>query len=253
MHLPRNDLLRLLESLRSADGLEPARSVAGRMLQELIEGDIGRNAGSEPGGSAAFAGGSRRPWPLLRNGCVRPSGAPGSPLVSHPKQMNHALCDLRSWAGHLRPGHLGVHTLRRDALRRPGSRHTPRVRRNAGVRLRRRHARRSTADEPGHPEDAAPCRAGRFQLVFIAAHIGAALVPDFGFLLVMRVLSAMAYAGFWAMASVAAISLVDADKQGRAMGVVVSGLSVATIIGVPGAPCSPSTPAGRPPSGRSPR
>ncbi|MFF3139399.1 MFS transporter [Streptomyces mirabilis] len=44
----------------------------------------------------------------------------------------------------------------------------------------------------------------------------------------------MAYAGFWAMASVAAISLVGADKQGRAMGVVVSGLSVATIIGVPG-------------------
>ncbi|MFJ1608498.1 Cmx/CmrA family chloramphenicol efflux MFS transporter [Streptomyces sp. NPDC088253] len=73
-----------------------------------------------------------------------------------------------------------------------------------------------------------------FQLVFITAHVGAALVPHFGFLLVMRVLSAMAYAGFWAMASVAAISLVDADKQGRAMGVVVSGLSVATIIGVPG-------------------
>ncbi|WP_432175586.1 MFS transporter [Streptomyces sp. Tue6028] len=73
-----------------------------------------------------------------------------------------------------------------------------------------------------------------FQLVIIAAHVGAALVPQFGFLLVMRVLSAMAYAGFWAMASVAAISLVDADKQGRAMGVVVSGLSVATIIGVPG-------------------
>ncbi|WP_328513169.1 MFS transporter [Streptomyces mirabilis] len=73
-----------------------------------------------------------------------------------------------------------------------------------------------------------------FQLVFIAAHVGAALVPHFGFLLVMRVLSAMAYAGFWAMASVAAISLVGADKQGRAMGVVVSGLSVATIIGVPG-------------------
>ncbi|WP_405827957.1 Cmx/CmrA family chloramphenicol efflux MFS transporter [Streptomyces sp. NBC_01176] len=73
-----------------------------------------------------------------------------------------------------------------------------------------------------------------FQLVFIAAHVGAALVPHFGFLLVMRVLSAMACAGFWAMASVSAISLVDADQQGRAMGVVVSGLSVATIIGVPG-------------------
>ncbi|MER5900107.1 MFS transporter [Streptomyces mirabilis] len=72
-----------------------------------------------------------------------------------------------------------------------------------------------------------------FQLVFIAAHVAAALVPNFGFLLVMRVLSAMAYAGFWAVASVAAISLVDATKRGRAISVVVSGLSAATIIGVP--------------------
>ncbi|MCX4403064.1 MFS transporter [Streptomyces sp. NBC_01764] len=72
-----------------------------------------------------------------------------------------------------------------------------------------------------------------FQLVFIAAHVAAALVPNFGFLLVMRVVSAMAYAGFWAVASVAAISLVAPTKRGRAISVVVSGLSVATIIGVP--------------------
>ncbi|HEX6453712.1 MAG TPA: Cmx/CmrA family chloramphenicol efflux MFS transporter [Trebonia sp.] len=73
-----------------------------------------------------------------------------------------------------------------------------------------------------------------FQLVFIAAHVGAALVPSFGFLLLMRLLSAVAYAGFWSLALVAAVSLVDADKQGRATSVVISGLSVATIIGVPG-------------------
>ncbi|MFJ3306714.1 Cmx/CmrA family chloramphenicol efflux MFS transporter [Streptomyces sp. NPDC086549] len=72
-----------------------------------------------------------------------------------------------------------------------------------------------------------------FQLVFIAAHVAAALVPHFGFLLVMRVVSAMAYAGFWAVASVAAVSLVDPARRGRAMSVVVSGLSFATIIGVP--------------------
>ncbi|MFF4961100.1 Cmx/CmrA family chloramphenicol efflux MFS transporter [Streptomyces sp. NPDC001222] len=72
-----------------------------------------------------------------------------------------------------------------------------------------------------------------FQLVFIAAHVAAALVPSFGFLLAMRVVSAMAYAGFWALASVAAVSLVDASQRGRAVSVVVSGLSVATIVGVP--------------------
>jgi DHA1 family chloramphenicol resistance protein-like MFS transporter len=49
----------------------------------------------------------------------------------------------------------------------------------------------------------------------------------------MRLLSAVAYAGFWSLALVAAVSLVDADKQGRAVSVVISGLSVATIVGVP--------------------
>jgi putative transposase len=35
--LSQSDLLRLLESLRSTDGLELVRSFAERMLQELIE------------------------------------------------------------------------------------------------------------------------------------------------------------------------------------------------------------------------
>jgi putative transposase len=39
MALSQSDLLRLIESLRSADGLELVRSVAERMLQELIEAE----------------------------------------------------------------------------------------------------------------------------------------------------------------------------------------------------------------------
>ena len=37
MALSQSDLFHLIESLRSADGLELVRSVAERMLQELIE------------------------------------------------------------------------------------------------------------------------------------------------------------------------------------------------------------------------
>jgi putative transposase len=37
--LSQHDLLRLLESLRSADGLELVREIAERLLQELIEAE----------------------------------------------------------------------------------------------------------------------------------------------------------------------------------------------------------------------
>ncbi|MEX3106307.1 Cmx/CmrA family chloramphenicol efflux MFS transporter [Streptomyces sp. ST1020] len=72
-----------------------------------------------------------------------------------------------------------------------------------------------------------------FQTVFVAGHVAAALVPDFGFLLAMRVVTGMAYAGFWTLASVAAISVVPAGRRGKAMSVVVSGLSLSMILGVP--------------------
>ncbi|MGP4092283.1 MFS transporter, partial [Streptomyces sp. KR55] len=38
---------------------------------------------------------------------------------------------------------------------------------------------------------------------------------------------------FWAMVTVAAVSPADADKRGRAVSVVVSGLSLSMILGVP--------------------
>ncbi|MFD5952083.1 MFS transporter [Streptomyces collinus] len=72
-----------------------------------------------------------------------------------------------------------------------------------------------------------------FQTVFPAGHVAAALVPHFAFLLVMRVVTGMAYAGFWALASVTAVSLVAADRRGRAMSVIGSGLSLSMIFGVP--------------------
>lgn len=47
MALSQHDLLRLLESLRSVDGLELVRGVAERMLQELIEAEATARIGAE--------------------------------------------------------------------------------------------------------------------------------------------------------------------------------------------------------------
>ncbi|GLZ82046.1 chloramphenicol efflux pump [Actinorhabdospora filicis] len=70
------------------------------------------------------------------------------------------------------------------------------------------------------------------QAVFAAA-IAAGLLGNYPVLLATRVVSGVAYAGFFAVASVTAISLVTPDRNARASGVVVSGLSVAMVAGGP--------------------
>ncbi|UJW36681.1 MFS transporter [Saccharothrix sp. AJ9571] len=70
------------------------------------------------------------------------------------------------------------------------------------------------------------------QVVF-AAGIAAGLLGGYEVLLLTRVISGVAYAGFFAVASVTAISLVTPDRNARASGVVVSGLSMAMVAGGP--------------------
>ncbi|WP_316573861.1 MFS transporter [Nocardia canadensis] len=70
------------------------------------------------------------------------------------------------------------------------------------------------------------------QAVF-AASIAIGLVGDYRVLLISRVVAGVAYAGFFAVASVTAVRLVTPDRVGRASGVVVSGLSVAMVVGGP--------------------
>ncbi|GGW84393.1 Cmx/CmrA family chloramphenicol efflux MFS transporter [Streptomyces noursei] len=72
-----------------------------------------------------------------------------------------------------------------------------------------------------------------FQLVFVAGHVIGALAPAYGVLFATRILSALAYAGFWAVAAATAASLVPAESRGRAMSVVGMGLTLATVVGVP--------------------
>ncbi|PXX61753.1 DHA1 family chloramphenicol resistance protein-like MFS transporter [Nocardia tenerifensis] len=66
-----------------------------------------------------------------------------------------------------------------------------------------------------------------------AISIGVGLLGDYPVLLVSRIVAGVAYAGFFAVASVTAIGLVTPDRHARASGAVVSGLSVAMVAGGP--------------------
>ncbi|GAA3381749.1 MFS transporter [Cryptosporangium minutisporangium] len=71
------------------------------------------------------------------------------------------------------------------------------------------------------------------QLVFAACIAGGLIVGSYPALLITRFVAGLAYAGFFAVAAVTAVSLVPPDRAARASGVVVSGLSLAMILGGP--------------------
>src|SRR5262249_21247820 len=66
-----------------------------------------------------------------------------------------------------------------------------------------------------------------------AVSVAVGLLGSYQVFVVARVVAGLAYAGFFAVASVTAISLVTPDRNARASGVVVSGLSVAMVAGGP--------------------
>jgi MFS transporter, DHA1 family, chloramphenicol resistance protein len=70
--------------------------------------------------------------------------------------------------------------------------------------------------------------------LFVAAHVLGAVTTSFPVLFATRVLAALANAGFLAVALTTATALVPPDRKGRALGVLLSGTTVATIVGVPG-------------------
>ncbi|WP_159622984.1 Cmx/CmrA family chloramphenicol efflux MFS transporter [Ruania rhizosphaerae] len=73
-----------------------------------------------------------------------------------------------------------------------------------------------------------------FLLLFGAVHVLGALTPSFGVLLATRVVAALANAGFLAVALRTAATLVAPEQTGRALAVLLSGITVATVAGVPG-------------------
>jgi DHA1 family chloramphenicol resistance protein-like MFS transporter len=73
-----------------------------------------------------------------------------------------------------------------------------------------------------------------FIFAFAAAHAVGAITTSFPVLFATRVVAALANAGFLAVALTAAATLVSPVKKGRALAVLLSGTTVATIAGVPG-------------------
>ncbi|MGY0061722.1 Cmx/CmrA family chloramphenicol efflux MFS transporter [Streptomyces sp. LZ34] len=73
-----------------------------------------------------------------------------------------------------------------------------------------------------------------FLVVFAAAHVVGAITADYGLLLATRIVGALANAGFWAVAAGAAVGMVEPNAKGRAMSVVMGGVTLACVAGVPG-------------------
>lgn len=70
-------------------------------------------------------------------------------------------------------------------------------------------------------------------LLAIVSNVLVALAPNLLVLLAARILLGVALGGFWAMATAMAAHLVHPDHLGRALTVINSGVSVATIVAVP--------------------
>ncbi|MEU1368879.1 Cmx/CmrA family chloramphenicol efflux MFS transporter [Streptomyces sp. NPDC005803] len=69
--------------------------------------------------------------------------------------------------------------------------------------------------------------------VFGLGQVAGALAPTYEVLFVSRVVSAFACAGFWAVGAAVAIAMVPANARARAMAVMIGGLSIANVLGVP--------------------
>lgn len=69
--------------------------------------------------------------------------------------------------------------------------------------------------------------------VFAVMHLLGALTDDFGLLMTTRVIAAIACATYWAVGAVTAMAIAPRGSTARAMAVMVGGLTVANVIGVP--------------------
>ncbi|MEU5403854.1 Cmx/CmrA family chloramphenicol efflux MFS transporter [Streptomyces sp. NPDC005963] len=69
--------------------------------------------------------------------------------------------------------------------------------------------------------------------VFGLGQVAGALAPTYEILFASRVISALACAGFWAVGAAVAIAMVPVTSRARAMAVMIGGLSIANVLGVP--------------------
>jgi DHA1 family inner membrane transport protein len=69
--------------------------------------------------------------------------------------------------------------------------------------------------------------------LFIAGQTVCALAPGYGVLMAGRVLAALAQGAFFGIGSVVAVDLAGPERRGRALAIMVAGLTVANVAGVP--------------------
>ncbi|WP_199548389.1 MFS transporter [Streptomyces sp. N35] len=76
-----------------------------------------------------------------------------------------------------------------------------------------------------------------FLSLFLCVHVVGALTESFAVLLVTRIAGALANAGFLAVALATAVSMVRPDQKGRATSVLLGGVTLACVAGVPAGAC----------------
>jgi DHA1 family chloramphenicol resistance protein-like MFS transporter len=68
---------------------------------------------------------------------------------------------------------------------------------------------------------------------FGLGQVAGALAPTYAVLFASRVVSALACAGFWAVGAAVAVAMVPVTARARALAVMIGGLSIANVLGVP--------------------
>ncbi|SOD76571.1 MFS transporter, DHA1 family, chloramphenicol resistance protein [Streptomyces sp. 1222.2] len=69
--------------------------------------------------------------------------------------------------------------------------------------------------------------------IFGFGQVAGALAPNYGVLFASRVVSALACAGFWAVGAAVAVAMVPVNARARALAIMIGGLSIANVLGVP--------------------
>ncbi len=70
-------------------------------------------------------------------------------------------------------------------------------------------------------------------VIFVIGNAACALAPSYGWLMAARVLTALTHGTFFGVGAVVATGLVAEDKRASAIAIMFTGLTIATILGVP--------------------
>lgn len=70
-------------------------------------------------------------------------------------------------------------------------------------------------------------------VIFVVGNAACALAPTYGWLMAARVLTALTHGTFFGVGAVVATGLVSEDKRASAIAIMFTGLTVATVLGVP--------------------